>query len=329
MPSDEAKSDSTAARKTSKVFRFLICITIALVVAAALVAGILYFNCYLPQGKGPAGPDVPAEPFQHIWSTKTILLLGIGDSITDGFGAKDGFSYFDRLVKNPPGDNPDISGKNLSVVFPNLTIQNVASSGSNSIDHYVVIESLRKQPQDVFGIIVMTTGGNDLIHDYGRKPPIEGAMYGATIEQARPWIDSFRERLDEMVTRLQDIFPGGCHIFLANIYDPTDGTGDTSAWLTKLPAWPEGLSILESYNQTISRCADKYDNVHLVDIHKLFLGHGINCRKFWLDNYDSSDPTYWYYLNTEDPGERGHDAIRRLFLLEMIKVFAEPNKSQQ
>jgi hypothetical protein len=46
-----------------------------------------------------------------------VLLLEIGDSITYGFGAQYGFSYFDRLVKNPAGDSPDMLGKNLSLVL--------------------------------------------------------------------------------------------------------------------------------------------------------------------------------------------------------------------
>ena len=86
--------------------RFVRCLLIAAAVVLLIIAGILYFNVYLPQGEGPAGPDVPAEPFGHIWSEKKVMLLGIGDSITDGFGARDGFSYFERLVKNPIGDSP-------------------------------------------------------------------------------------------------------------------------------------------------------------------------------------------------------------------------------
>jgi hypothetical protein len=35
----------------------------------------------------------------------------------------------------------------------------------------------------------MTTGGNDLIHWYGATPPREGAMYGASLAQAQPWIN--------------------------------------------------------------------------------------------------------------------------------------------
>jgi lysophospholipase L1-like esterase len=305
-------------RAKSRFIRRLVkCLIVAALAVVIIAGGIIYFNIYLPQGKGPAGPEVPAEPFKHIWSEKKVLLLGIGDSITDGYGARDGFSYFDRLVKNPLCDSNDMLGKNLSAVFPKLSTKNIAVSGTTSIQHFKDIESLVIEP-NIFGIIVMTTGGNDLIHNYGRLPPEEGAMYGATFEQAKPWIDNFRKRLDSMIIKLNDVFPSGCRIFLANIYDPSDGTGNTMSWLTGLPAWPDGEKILAAYNKIIAECADKYDYVHLVDIHTSFLGHGIHCRKIWIEHYRWEDPTYWYYLNIEDPGERGYDAIRRLFLNEMV-----------
>jgi hypothetical protein len=308
--------------------RLLKCCVIALIVAALPIAGVFYFNVYLPQGKGPAGPNVPAEPFSRIWSDKKVVLLGIGDSITDGVSARKGFSYFERLVKNPAGDSPDMLSKNLSAVFPNLTATNIASLMTTSIQHLVALEWLRRRTEDVLGIVVMTTGNDDIMHSYGQHPPIEGAMYGATVEQALPWLDNFQQRLDEIVMQLMHIFPGGCHIFLANIYDPTDGTGNTSEWLTGLPAWPECVAIRDSYNLSIKKCAEKFDNVHLVDIHTLFLGHGMHCRKFWTKNYRRNDPTCWYQSNVQDPSERGYDAIRRAFLLEMIKVFDKPQSAE-
>jgi lysophospholipase L1-like esterase len=308
--------------KSRFIGRLVKCFVIASLVVVIIAGGIVYFNVYLPQGEGTAGPDVPAEPFKHIWSEKKVLLLGIGDSITDGFGARDGFSYFDLLVKNPIGDSNDMSGKNLSAVFPKLTTKNIAASGTTSIQHIEDIKSLKIEP-NIFGIIVMTTGGNDLIHNYGRLPPEEGAMYGATFEQANPWIDNFGKRLDSMIIKLKEVFPAGCQILLANIYDPSDGTGNTLTWLTGLPAWPDGEKILTAYNKIIAECADKYDYVHLVDIHTYFLGHGIHCRKIWIKHYRWKDPTYWYYLNIEDPSERGYDAIRRLFLNEIVMLEKE------
>ena len=143
-------------------------------------------------------------------------------------------------------------------------------------------------------------------------------MYGASWEEAKPWIEGFEARLQTIITALGERFPGGCQIFLANIYDPTDGIGDMR--LAGLPDWPDGLRILAAYNDVLRNVAEKHTNVHLVNLHDAFLGHGIHCAQFWAKHYDSRDPHYWYYVNLEDPNERGYDAIRRLFLIEMAKA---------
>jgi hypothetical protein len=83
------------------------------------------------------------------------------------------------------------------------------------------------------------------------------------------------------------------------------------------------VKILAAYNDAIRRTAYRYSNVHIVNLHDSFLGHGIHCAQFWSKHYDRHDPHYWYYQNLEDPNERGYDAIRRLFLNEMVEVAKE------
>ncbi len=315
---DGNKNSQKVILRSTFLARFFLLLAI-LVVA---VAAFLYFNLYfLFPGSGPAGTEIPAKPFEQVWTHRKVLLLGIGDSITDGFGAPRGFSYFQRLIQNPQGDSEDMLDKNLSKVIPNLLAENIAVSFTVSRQHLEKIEKFPQQDANTFGIVVMTTGGNDLIHDYGRSLPKECAMYGATFEEAEPWITNFQHRLDTMISRISEKFPAGCQIFIANIYDPSDGTGKTLNWLTGLPAWKDGLMILDAYNKIIADCAAKYENVHLVNIHDPFLGHGLNCKKFWIKHYRFSSPHYWYHINVEDPNIRGYDVIRRLFLLEMIKVF--------
>jgi hypothetical protein len=113
-------------------------------------------------------------------------------------------------------------------------------------------------------------------------------------------------------------FPGGCEIFLANIYDPTDGAG--TAHVVLLPSWPDGERVLAEYNAVISRVAARHRNVHLVDLHALFMGHGITCAQFWRSSYRADDPHCWFSPIFEDPNDRGYDAIRRAFLLKMAEV---------
>ena len=289
--------------------------------AALTIAALAYIRFYIarPIGSGPAGPAVARGSFQKTWSERQVLLLGIGDSVTAGLGAKNpSHSYFQRLEKNPADEFAELNGVCLSRVLPNLTTLNLAISGSTSITHAEVVDGkLEMQSADVYGIVVMTSGGNDLIHSYGRAPAREGAMFGATLEQAKPWIANFEQRMGDMLDSIISKFPGGCEIHLADIYDPTDGVGDGASIF--LPAWDDGLAIHAEYNRVINRCADARQQVHVVPMYKTFLGHGGHCSQFWRPFYDSKDPHYWFYDNIEDPNDRGYDAIRRIFMNSIVE----------
>jgi len=297
--------------------------------ALAIGAGWAYREFWFvrPVGEGPAGPAVARDPFAQPWTDRRVLLFGAGDSVTAGLGAKSpAHSYFNRLVRCPPDEWPDLQGLCLSAVLPNLDTLNIAVSGSNSLHHLEAVrDNLPRQPAETFGLVVLTTGGNDLIHWYGMRPPQEGAMYGATREQAQPWIDAFAERLDALLDLISARFPGGCEIFLADIYDPTDGVGDAPT--VYMPAWPDAMAIHSQYNAVLHRAAQQRANVHLVPLHDTFLGHGIHCRQFWRRTYRRNDPTYWYFGNIEDPNDRGYDAIRRIFLNEIARVMCSPKSS--
>ena len=321
--------DAPSVSKTSWLprRRRLVSLVMTGAIAIAFVAAYLYFWLARPIGHGPAGPAVSPAQFAKPWTTRRVLLLGIGDSITAGLGArKPEHSYMQRLANNPDDEFPDMQGLCLSAVMPNLTTTNLGISGSTSLDHLRVIEEkLEPQEADVLGLVVITTGGNDLIHAYGQRPPREGAMYGATFEQAQPWIANFEQRLDQMLDLIEARFPGGCQIFLADIYDPTDGVGDAPS--VYLPHWPAGLAIHAAYNEIIHRAAKRRENVHIVPLHEEFLGHGSHCRQFWRSTYRAEDPHYWFYDNIEDPNDRGYDAIRRVFLNAMASEaqrFASP-----
>jgi lysophospholipase L1-like esterase len=297
---------------------------VILAIGAALIVGAAVWRHLRPdrsEGHGPAGPAVAREAFAKPWSARKVFLIGVGDSVTAGYGSSPGHSYFERLLANPGDEFPDMRGLNLRAGMPNLQAKNLAVNGSTSLDH---IETLRNKLPDLDGetlvLVVMTTGGNDIIHNYGRSPPREGAMYGAAAAQAAPWVASFEKRLNDMLDIPEARYHGRCHVFLADIFDPTDEVGDIENAGLPLPAWPDGEKLLAAYNEVIRRAAAKRPNVHLVPMRAEFLGHGIHCRQQWRKHYRKDDPHYWYYVNLEDPNDRGYDAIRRLFLIEMAKV---------
>src|SRR6185437_16522041 len=90
---------------------------LVLVIAAA---SYLFFWFYLPIGNGPAGPAVSSESFAKQWTNRPVLLIGLGDSVTAGFGARKGYSYFDRLIQNPGDEFQNMKGICLGKVFPQL-----------------------------------------------------------------------------------------------------------------------------------------------------------------------------------------------------------------
>jgi lysophospholipase L1-like esterase len=290
--------------------------SIALVVIPGSL-GYIRFFLSRPIGEGPAGPTVAAADFQTVWSDRKVQVVGIGDSITAGLGAKSpSHSFFNRILKNPSDEFEDMRGVCLSSVLPNLASENFAISGSESMTHLEVIRETIPSYEDAFGIVLMTSGGNDLIHSYGRSPPRECAMYSATLEQAEPWIENFRLRLEAMISEIKGKFSAGCEIYIGDIYDPTDGVGDAPSVF--LPDWPDGLEIHARYNEVIRTVASTHEFVHVVPLHETFLGHGSHCRQFWRSTYDREDPHYWYYSNIEDPNDRGYDAIRRAFLNSIV-----------
>lgn len=314
-------TSSTEPPPRRKLPRLFVLVAIGLLVIGA-TAVYRYYRYARPTSTGPAGLAVPREAFTSPWSERPVVLLGLGDSVTQGYGASPGLDYFKRLVQNPSSEFDDMQDISLSQVLPKLKPINLSISGTTS--HECVeyqLPQLQPYEADTFGIVVMTTGGNDVIHNYGRTPPREGAMYGASASQIGEWVKNFDSRLDTIASRVRETFPGGCHLFVANIYDPTDGDGDIEH--AGLPAWPEGLQVLAAYNAVLARFADRHPDVTLIDIRAAFLGHGIHCTHSWHRCYRPHDPHYWYWDNLEDPNDQGYDAIRRLFLIEMARVLPD------
>jgi len=115
-----------------RLVRLLLIVFGGLVLIAAALA-YLFFRYYLPIGDGPAGPQVSREAFAKPWTQRKVLLVGVGDSVTAGYGVKPAHSYFARLANNPPDEFSDMQGLCLSAVLPNLQTKNIAVSGSTSL----------------------------------------------------------------------------------------------------------------------------------------------------------------------------------------------------
>ena len=121
-----------------------------------------------------------------------------------------------------------------------------------------------------------------------------------------------------MLDFITEKFPGGCEIYIANIYDSGERGGQESPGID-LPNWKDGLAIHAAYNEVIVECARSRNHVHVVPIYEILFGHGPDCQQFWRTIYDWEDPAYWHYINIRDPIDHGYDAVRRKFLQVILK----------
>lgn len=188
-------------------------------------------------GSGPTLPAVSRAQWTNTWRTSPVVFVGLGDSVTAGFGSTPSHPYFDRIVANPTDEFADMKGVCLRSVFPNLSVNNISIGGTTSAELVEMQHpKLEKASPEALGLIVMTTGGNDLIHNYGRTPPREGAMYGATVEQAKPWIESFEKLPHGLLSvpfghvRRPQSVKGLCRVcrqWARQMYTGADSTGQT------------------------------------------------------------------------------------------------------
>lgn len=248
-------------------------------------------------------------------AAQTLAVIGFGDSVTVGYCASAGHSYVSLLIANDDASYPDFAGRDLRHRFAAVSLKNIAVNGSSSCDHgpATIHQALSTAGLTADRTVVLITlGGNDLIHPYYCQPR-ECAAFCATVAQATPWAARFKDRVAAQIAALRAEAPGVVTVLLANIYDPTDGVGDiqNAPGPTQLPAWPEGEQVLALYNQTLSQVAQE-NGATLVDMRSTMLGHGIH----WNDSanpHHPANPAYWYCSNLEDPNDVGYQAIRAAF----------------
>lgn len=260
-----------------------------------------------PKGS-PEGPT-PVIPLDE------LHVIGFGDSVTTGYCSSPGHSYFEMLIENDDDLHPSFAGRDLSTRFGAVTENNKAVDGATSCNFTEQGIRAALQSDTETGkptLVLITLGGNDLIHDYSCANPHECAGYCADLADATEWAANFKDRVLGFIQAADDEIDGEMFVFIGNIYDPTDGIGDIENASIPLPPWPDGLDVLALYNQTIDEIAETA-GATVVDMRGAMLGHGLHYNDESHPQYDADDPSYWYCANLEDPNDKGYAAIREAF----------------
>jgi lysophospholipase L1-like esterase len=217
---------------------------------------------------------------------KTYVILG--DSISDG-GGQGPFFY-------------DLFYTDLQARYPG--IQKVKNSKAGATANGLITQT-KTLPTALEGpvLVTITIGGNDVQGALGTI-----ATGGSDANARAAFADQLNTSLAEL-TRPDRFGPGvAVKVLLANIYDPSDGTGDFTYQGTKckgaLGYWPAGNAtdpLLAPWEQIMTDTSAKYPQVQVLSLHDRFRGHGV-----------AAMPT-WFYSDCIHPNTPGHAEIRGLF----------------
>jgi lysophospholipase L1-like esterase len=170
-------------------------------------------------------------------------------------------------------------------------------------------------------LVVMTMGGNDvaaLTQDFAQAP----------YEDALAFTVEFIDLLEDAVTWLKEPgrFPNGVSVVFGNLYEFTDGTGDTSACpATGLASIAPGLGDFQPWdnpadletlmifaNEQYMRIAAEND-ADMILMLETFCGHGYKNEDPSTRCYDPNDNERWFDLSCIHPNPAGHGQLAHMF----------------
>jgi lysophospholipase L1-like esterase len=226
------------------------------------------------------------------------VYVGLGDSISiDDYADGPGRGGASLLACNRDEDFPEWRGKDLRTRLPGLTWRVLAMDGATSRtlleEQLPRLERLRVAPS----VVTLTAGGNDVLLSYGDTRGALAAVRGV------------RARVERVLEGLSSLTSPGATVVVGTVYDPSDGTGDTSR--VGLPAWAEVVDVLGQLNAVLRTAAAEH-GARVADIHGRFLGHGLACGDPAQDEARPANRDLWY-CNVIEPNAWGAGAVREAF----------------
>jgi lysophospholipase L1-like esterase len=242
-----------------------------------------------------AGTDAAPSPPKSAPLTSMGTLVVLGDSISQG-GGQPPF-YYNLLLSNDDTTYPEWAGKDVRTKYgANVMMVDNAVVGAVSQDLPTQVTAL---PSSLPGpvAVVITMGGNDM------QTNIAAILQGVD-QNVRT---QFGVNLDTALGQLT--MPGRfgagveVHVYEADIYDPSDGSGNFQTCpypLSLVPPQPSDPFFGE-WNAVVDSEVPKYSGA-VAPLHSTFHTHGL-----------SSGAANWFYTDCIHPNAKGHDAIRGMF----------------
>lgn len=290
----------------------------------------------------PIGPDYDQfEPVvgyhclgtdhQDVQDIERVVFLG--DSVTAGTPPSLTDQYYrtilaDRLAERFELEAPSDSWRLVNVIDNGKSLEPFSGDFANCAEWGARTDDLMRdstQVEDCFPsnergkttLVIFTIGGNDI------ASITKAGLDGDPLEQIWEENREFVALLDDTIAWLVEPgrFPAGVHVIFSNMFEFTDGTGETTACPAASLAgfgaeWenPDDLADLVIWaNEQYLRIAVDY-GVDMIFMLEAFCGHGFN-------NNDPRGPCYrgprtptWFDLTCIHPNPEGHQQIADMFM---------------
>lgn len=246
---------------------------------------------------------IPAS-FSHDMPARVVFL---GDSITAGNGAsKNKLDYVHLLQENSDDTWSGFTEADFVGAWgaaPEVVDESVPGATTASLAYGQLDDVTEVLGDSVSGhtAVVVTIAGND----------VQGILFNP--EDVEETIEGIEENLAVMYDYFGDTerFPDGASIYLANVYEPSDGVGQAEECFGGLNL-TSALASLEAVNAA-TRAQAEERGVAWLDMHGHFLGHGYHGDESDNPYYTADDASLWFDADCIHPNDRGHHEIRRLF----------------
>jgi len=175
-------------------------------------------------------------------------------------------------------------------------------------------------------LVVMTIGGNDVFkwaesHAEGASAEEIDALVDQAITYMREAIQWFRDN--------EDRFPAGVFVVFTNVFEFTDGTGDTQSCelagaVGLSEPWPEGREPVSRFNEAFMQIAVE-TGTDLVFMLEHFCGHGFRRDDPMGPCYRGPDAEAWFDFTCIHPNPTGHRALAEMiYAVVMDRAYEAP-----
>lgn len=223
--------------------------------------------------------------------------IALGDSMSiDDYAGGPGRGAASLLFQNDDERFPEWEGRDLSSGETADELLLLARDGATSSD--VVRQVALLSELDVHPVaITVSMGGNDLL-----------AVFGNT-GAARRAISDLSRNAEKVLSELRLLTGDGAPVVLATVYDPSDGSGNTTA--IGLEPWPGVVHLIQELNRVLSLAASAHGAM-VADIHQRFLGHGLSAGDPSQSQAAPADESLWY-CNAVEPNAWGASQLRAAY----------------